>query len=127
MENACPDRECRDELKVALGNKLSVKNFIALSTTALIIIGIVTTIVVNSYSEDKKTQTEMIKSNSSMAHKIETDVTIIKTNQEYLHGRMKKLGIKLDAIQAVQQEVLQELIKINTQMKENGGRHNGGP
>ena len=120
----CPDPECRESLKDLVDGKLSVKHFIALSSAALIIIGIVTTVVVTSYSSGEEAQMDMIKLNSNRAHKIDNDVTAIKANQEHLHGRMKRLGEKLDVIQDVQQEVLRELIKINTQMEKNGNNHN---
>ena len=116
----CPDRECRDALKAGLDSKLSIRYFF---TIIIILIGIASSVGglwLRAHSGGEKEQTETMKENTATAADIKTDVTIIKTKQEHLHDRMKKLGVKMDGIGDTQQKVLRELIKINTTMEKNG-------
>ena len=117
-EGQCVDHpKCREDLITRINQRMTLKNFLAgLGVVVAIIMGVFT-IWYNSYSSAEDKQTAEIETNHQLANDIKSDVGVIKTKQEYLHERMKKLGLKLDTIGSTQQEVLQELIKLNTKLE----------
>ncbi len=100
----CVDHpKCREELIRRINLRMASKTFLAGLTIVVVVFGIILTVWFKSYSSAEIAQTVAIKSNHTAANQIQNDVTIIRTKQEYLHDRMRKLGIKMDGIVEVQQ------------------------